>query len=140
MDEKVLIDKDQFPTDEIIFSHLGRSKAAWKAVFKHIDSSHPDITGQWKFYNDYKSWLMKASRKSKTIFWLSLIQKTFRITFYFSEKAEAQLAKEKISPGLKKEFARINKYGKFRNITLMMDKKENVELVKELIELKLKVK
>jgi hypothetical protein len=140
MDKPVLTDKDQFPTEEIIFSNIGRTKTVWKSVFQYIHTNHPDFLEQWRYYNDGKSWLMKLTRKSKTIFWLGVLNGVFRITFYFSEKAVVEIMKGKLSAKLWKKFNEANKVGKSTSITLLMDDKQNVELVKELILVKLQVK
>ena len=87
MDKRVLTDSTIFPTDEVVFSHLGKTKSLWIALFELISNEYPDISKEWRYYNDGKSWLMKVTRKAKTVFWLSVIEKTFRITFYFTDKA-----------------------------------------------------
>lgn len=139
MDKIILNDKDQFPTEEIIFSHIGKSKIYWESLFEYIHSNHPDISEQWKYYKDGKSWLLKVARKSKTIFWLSLVQNTFRITFYFGDKAEPAVMKSKIPAKLKKQFKDGKRYGKIRGLTLIMKSDQNVEAAKELILIKIKV-
>lgn len=140
MDRIILNDKNQFPTEEIIFSHIDKSKTFWESLFKHIHTNHPDFSEEWRYYNDGKSWLMKVTRKSKTIFWLSLVENTFRITFYFGDKAETAMKESRISAALKKQFVDGRRYGKIRGLTLMMDNKQNVESTKELISIKLKIK
>jgi hypothetical protein len=132
--------KDQFPTEEIIFSHIGRTKTHWKSVFEYIHSNHPDISEEWKYYNDGKSWLMKVRRKSKTIFWLSVIKNAFRITFYFGDKAGPAIMKSKIPAELKNQFKKGKKYGKIRGLTMIMKNKQNVEAVKELISIKINLR
>lgn len=140
MDQIILSDKDQFPTEEIIFSHIGKSKAIWESTFNYIHISHPDFTEQWRYYNDGKSWLMKVTKKTNTIFWLSIIPESFTITFYFGDKAEQYIMKSTISDALKDQFKDGKRYGKIRGLTLIMNKKQNVEFVKELISIKLKIK
>ena len=68
MNKPILTNKDQFPTDEIIFSHIGKSKVIWESLFLHIYEKHPDLNTEWRYYNDGKSWLMKVTLKSRTIF------------------------------------------------------------------------
>lgn len=140
MDHVILSDKNQIPTEEIIFSHIGKSKVIWESIFKYIHVNHPDFTEQWRYYNDGKSWLMKVTKKTNTIFWLSIIPKSFTITFYFGDKAEQSIMKSTISDALKEQFKNEKRYGKIRGLTLIMNKKQNVEYVKELISIKLKIK
>jgi len=104
MEIAILNNKDQFPTDEIIFSHIGKLSTLWKAVFEFIHKSYPEIETQWRYYNDGKSWLMKVTRKTKTIFWLSLYEKTFRTTFYLTAKAEEAIISSTLPDKVKQTF------------------------------------
>lgn len=140
MNDQVLKDKEIYPTEEIIFSHIGKTKTHWEALFNYIHANHSDFNEEWRYYNDGKSWLMKITHKTKTIFWLSLIPKAFRITFYFGDKAEPAIMNSAISDELKKDFMEGERYGKIRGITLQMKSKENIETAKELIRLKLAAK
>ncbi len=139
METGVLTDKNQFPDEEIIFSNIGKNKLLWISLFGYIHEHHPEINEEWRYYNDGKSWLLKITRKSKTIFWLSVIKGTFRITFYFSAKAEKAVYECPISEELKEQF-RNGKGNKIRGITVVFKNKKSVEEAKELIGLKLSIK
>jgi hypothetical protein len=132
----VLSDKNQFPTEEIVFSHIGKNKSLWEIVFEYIHKNHPDFSEEWRYYNDGKSWLLKVTRKSKTIFWLSVISGTFRTTFYFTAKAEEAINNSRISDKLKEQY-RNKKGDKIRGITIVFKNRKDIEFVKELIRIKL---
>lgn len=138
MDQVILSDKDQFPTEEIIFSHIGNSKIIWQNLFEFIHSDYPEFNEEWRYYKDGGGWLMKVTKKSKTIFWLSIIKNTFWVTFYFGDKAEPAIMESKISDELKTGFKNGKRFGKIRAITLVMKRKKEIEFVKELIPIKLK--
>ena len=140
MEAPVLTDKDQFPTDEIIFSLIGRKKSLWTSVFNYISANHSDVEVQWRYYNDGKSWLMKAVRKSKTIFWLSVIKNTFRTTFYITGKAEKAVLESDIPDELKKTFADGLKSNKFHGLTVIFKNKSDLETFKSLFVLKVSLK
>lgn len=140
MEQPILTDKNQFPTEEIIYSHIGKPKILWQSLFDHIHTNHPDISEQWRYYNDGKSWLLKVTRKAKTIFWLSLIKNSFRITFYFTDKAEEAINKSSISDELKKQFKEGKSYGKIRGLTITFKNKKDIEYAKALIVIKLSIK
>ena len=140
MEEKVLTDKNQFPTDEVIFSYIGKSKIYWESIFQHIHINHPDFAEQWRYYNDGKAWLLKVTRKSKTIFWLSIYKDLFRITFYFCDKAEPTIMESSVSDQIKEQFKNGKRYGKIRGITLIIDNKKVIEYIKALITIKLSIK
>ena len=140
MEEKVLTDKNQFPTDEVIYSHIGKSKIYWEYIFEHIHTNHPDFSEEWRYYNDGKSWLLKVTRKKKTIFWLSIIKDSFIITFYFGDKAEQSIIESVISDKLKDNFLNGKRYGKIRGITIIIKNNRDIDDVKSLIRIKLSIK
>lgn len=140
MKELVLKDKDIYPTEEVIFSHINKSRTTWNSVFKYVHTNHPELNEEWRYYNDGKSWLLKVTNKTKTIFWLEVVTDAFRITFYFSEKAVQSFPKQSVSKQLDKKIKESNKVGKSVALTFLMNDKQNVELVKEAIELKIKTK
>lgn len=111
----------------------------WKSLFGYIHENHPDFSEEWRYYNDGKSWLLKVTRKSKTIFWLSVIKGTFRTTFYFTIKAEEVINKSPISEELKEQF-RNKKEDKIRGVTVIFKNQKSVEDAKELVGLKLSIK
>lgn len=140
METQVLSDKSQFPTDEVIFSHIGKAKPLWVELFKYLDKEHPDFTREWRYYNDGKSWLMKVQRKKKTVFWVSVIKGTFRTSFFIHEKARKLVEDSVISEELKDQFRTGRSFGKLRGITVLYKTKKDVGYAKELIGIKLSVK
>jgi hypothetical protein len=136
MEPMVLTDPKQFPSEDVVFSHLGRQRAQWEALFEHLRAEHPDCVAQWRYYNDGKSWLLNVSRKKKTIFWLSVISGTFRITAYFTDKARDAIRASALSDDLKAQFLGAAPIGKLRGITITFRKKRDVEDAKVLVALK----
>ena len=137
MEDRVLTDRNQFPTDDVIFAHLGRRRALWEALFAFIRAEHPDCIAEWRYYNDGKSWLLNLSRKKKTVFWLSLAAgRTFRVTAYFTDKAGDAIDASALSAELKDQWRSGRSYGKLRGITITFRKKQDVEDAKVLVALK----
>ena len=136
MDAPVLGDRNQFPTDEVIFAHLGRRRALWDALFEFVRAGHPDCIAEWRYYNDGKSWLLNLSRRKKTVFWLSVIRGSFRITAYFTDKARDAIRASALSAELKEPFLKELPAGKLRGITITFSRKRDVEDAKVLVALK----
>ncbi len=136
MDKPVLSDPSLFPTDEILFSHLGRAKPSFVSLFEYNHARFPEFVERWKYYNDGKSWLMNVSTKKKTLFWLSVNDGYFRTTFYLNAKAAQRVASIKIPEELKTKFEETAGQ-KFRGITVVVKAKKDVETYKELLSLKL---
>jgi hypothetical protein len=140
MDKPLLSNKEQFPTEEVIFSHIGKSRTQWKAMFDYIHLHYPEFTEEWRYYKDGKSWLFKTVKKAKTIFWLSVIPNSFKATFYFGDKAEQAILDSSISDLLKDSFQNGKRYGKIRGITIQIESQSDIDNVISLIEIKLKLK
>jgi hypothetical protein len=140
MDQPVLSDKTQFPTDEIISLHLGKTKDIWDSFFGYLHVNYPDITSEWRYYSDGKSWLMKNTQKKKTVFWLSVLKGTFRITFYFTDRAAKAIADSTIPVEMKKQFKDGKHYGKIRGLTVVFKYKKDIETAKTLLAIKLSIK
>lgn len=136
MEPLVLTDKDQFPSREVIATHVGKRMALWDALFEAIHAEHPDFEERWRYYSDGKSWLMNVSRKKKTVFWLAVIHNGFRITAYFTDKAAKAIQASALSEELKEQFANGKKYGALRAITITFTKKKDLQNARALFALK----
>jgi len=136
MEPHVLTDPKLFPSDEVVFSHLGKTRSLWEAFFEFIHAEHPDFELKWRYYNDGKSWLMNVSRKKKTVFWLSVARGSFRITCYFTDKAAAAIEASALSDELKAQFIGGKRYGKLGGITVTVKKKGDLKDARALVALK----
>jgi hypothetical protein len=140
MDHPVLGDKNQFPTEKVIFSHIGKTKALWQSFFNYLHTEHSDFVEEWRYYNDGKSWLMKVTRKTKTIFWLSILEDAFRVTFYFTDKAAQAIESIPISNKLKMKFREEKPLGKLRGLTILFGDPRDAQDAQALISVKLSLK
>jgi hypothetical protein len=136
MEPPVFGDRNEFPSDDLIFARLGKRRALWDSLFEFIRAEHPDFTEQWRYYNDGKSWLLNVSQKKKTVFWLSVTRDSFRITAYFTDKAREAILASALSHELKDPFLEKVPAGKLRGMTIAFTKKRDVEDAKVLVALK----
>jgi hypothetical protein len=138
-EKPILKDPDQYPTEEVVYSFIGKKKALWKSFFTVLHEQHPDLSEEWKYYKDGNNWLMKVTRKSKTIFWLSVWKNAFKITFYFSDKAEELINNSDIPDDLKNEFKNGKRYGKIRGLTIVFRNKKDIGYAEALIAIRIKI-
>lgn len=136
MTRPVMDDAGQVPTEEMVFGYIGEKKAQWASLFDWVQAEHPDLESEWRFYKDGNSWLMKTVRKKKTIFWLSVVDGGFIVTFYFGDKAEPAILESPVSQNLKDAFVNGKRYGRIRGISIPMDDDAAVADVKTLIPMK----
>ena len=130
MEPLVLTDKSVYPHDDLIFSIIGNNSVYWKELLAAIRERFPESEEVWKYYNDGKSWLLKVSKKTKTIFWCSILKDSFRITFYFTDKAEQAIINSPISDDLKENFIKGKRYNKIRGLTIIFKYKRDIEYAK----------
>ena len=140
MEPIVLTDPNVQPTEELIFSIIGENSVYWEQIIDYVYENHFDITEEWRFYNDGKSWLYRALRKKKTLYWIGVIKETFRVSFWFGDKAEPVLLASTLAVNIKDEFMIAQRYGNIRAISIEMRSPEDLENVLKLIELKAKIK
>jgi len=139
METIVLTDRFTTPNDEIIFSIIGDKKFLWQRIMNFLHDNHSDISEVWRFYDDGKCWLFRTLKKKKTIFWIGIVDCTFRVSFYLADMATPLIVQSELPEKIKKEF--LNTAGnKFRSITIKMSGADDAENVIKLIEIKLKLK
>ena len=136
----VLSDKQIIPTDDYIFSIIGEKKILWQAIMNYVSENYKDISGSWNYYNDGKQWLFKLVQKKKTIFWAGVLKDTFRVSFYFGDKAEPLVDASDLPRNIKDDFKNGKHYGKIRAVSIKISDLTDVESVKKLIQIKIKAK
>jgi hypothetical protein len=139
MEPLVLSDKSVTPTDEQIFSILGENRIHWQKLMHGIAEQFPEAKGEWNYYNDGKNWLFKMVRKKKTLFWIGVLSDTFRVTFYFGDKAEKLIHESNLTADLKEEFRNGKHYGKIRGLSVKITQAQDITHVFILAGIKSKV-
>ena len=135
-----LTDKNIVPTEKLISSIIGYNEVFWQRIMKNASDNYPEITGGWNYYNDGKQWLFKLVHKKKTLFWASLMNDTFRITFWLGDKAEPFIEEAILPPFIKDEFRNARKYGSVRPLSIIVREQSDADNVITLISLKYKIK
>jgi hypothetical protein len=136
----ILSDKQIIPTDELIFSLIGDKKILWQSIMNRASENYKNISGGWNYYNDGKQWLYKLVQKKKTIFWAGILKDTFRITFYFGDKAESIIDNSNLPQVIKDGFKTSKKYGAIRAVTIKVVDLTDVDNVLILIGIKHNIK
>ena len=136
----LLTDKDIYPTDEYIFSIIGKKKLFWQQIMDYMTANYKDSAGVWNFYNDGKRWLFKMTIKKKTIYWAGILNDTFRITFYLGNKAEAIIDNSDLPQNIKDEFKTAKRYGLIRPVSFLAGGQTDVDNILKMIALKCKMK
>ena len=140
MEPIILNDKSVTPTEDLVFSIIGDKRILWQQIMNYLQDNYRDITEVWKFYNDGKSWLFRTLKKGKTIFWIRVLEDTFRIAFYFGNKAEPIIEQSDLPKSIKIDFRNAKRFNTIRGISIEMTDEDDAVNAIKLIELKLKIK
>lgn len=140
MSNLCLNNKEEYPTDEVLASHLGDAKPAWDVFMDMLEKDFPEISHEWRYYNDGKSWLCKVTKKKKTVCWVGVFDKHFKTTFYFTDKAADLIADSKLSKKYKDQFKDGKYYGKIKGIPVEIKKPSDLKDTRTLIGIKEQLK
>lgn len=140
MESVELNDQSVLPTDEIIFSMIGDKELLWKQTLAYLYDNSKDISEEWKYYKDGKSWFFRTLKKKKTFFWIRVLKDTFKIAFWFADKFEPMILQSDLPDDIKAAYQNANRFGQSRCINIEMTDSSDFETVKKLIDLKLKAK
>ncbi len=135
-----LNDVNEFPDDKVLARQFGAAKTAWDAFMVLLAVATPPMAVEWRYYNDGKSWLCKVTHKDKTICWASAWEKFFKVSFYFTAKAEAAIGNSALDPAIKYSFLHPKGKCSLRPVTTEVRKKADLKPIEELIGIKLKAK
>jgi hypothetical protein len=119
---------------------LGEVKIVWDSFNAFLKEDYPALSTEWRYYNDGKSWLCKIIKKKKTVCWVSVYENMFKTTFYFPIRAEEFISGSDLKKQYIDQFITGKAYGKIKGITVDINKPEDLETTKTLIELKEKFK
>lgn len=134
---QLLRDKNVFPTPDVLEKALGkRGCAAWTELLDTLTGEDYGLAFEWRFYNDGKAWLGKATYKKKTIFWLSVYEGFFRTNFYFTEKTRGGVLELNIDGKIKATFAEVEAAGRMVQLPLLISTKRQIKDALELIRYK----
>ncbi|MDR1182143.1 MAG: DUF3788 domain-containing protein [Bacteroidales bacterium] len=140
MNEKPLLNEQAiFPSNEVLNAFLAESYPAFEQLSAILTNEH-SLVLEWNYYNDGRCWLCKVLNRKKNLFWLSVCDKFFKITFYFIEKHLESFTALDISETLKEELYRAKPIGKLLPLLLEIRTREQFPDLLKIVEFKKKLK
>lgn len=113
-------DPNVAPTKQMIAEGLGKVNLIYLEFIETL-KEHGISLMDWRYYNDGKAWLSKGeykwttvrgTNKVKPIFWLSMWESFFKVSFFFSEKIRDQLLALPVSEDTKELIRKTPPHGK----------------------------
>lgn len=126
--EQLFRNPDIQPTSDTIAKALGEANDAYMKFIIELDRH--SIHLEWRYYTDGKAWLAKGLYKwtgarggqyETTVFWLSIWDSYFKVTFYIPQKARANVLSLPIDEAVKKMMENSNLMGKLNFYPLIFD-------------------
>lgn len=116
----VLNNPDLYPDERVLNEALSENGLNfYNKLLKTITlKSGMGLTCEWHYYKDGKSWLCKVVNKKRTIFWLSVWEGYFKVSFYFTEKHKEGIESLPISESAKNQFIASKPIGKLIPLTI----------------------
>jgi hypothetical protein len=136
--KQLLRDPDIAPTSEAIAAGLGSANDAYVKFVKELESNYGITLMDWRYYNDGKAWLSKGeykwvtsrgTNKVKPLFWLSIWEGFFKVSFFFSTGLQDELAALPISQNARDIIQNTDPMGKTaRFIAVIIDIESDSQL------------
>ena len=140
MERPLLQDPDITPVKEVLQNVLKESYPVFEEMMTIITDAKYGLVPEWNYYRDGKAWLCKVVYKKKTVFWLSVWDKYFRTSFYFTEKHLSGIAELEIEESIMEDFRSRKPTGKLFPLVISLSRKEQIKDLLKIIEFKKSLK
>lgn len=119
-DRQRLRDPEILPDDALIKECLGNAYTVFSEFLDELSQKEGISLMEWRYYNDGKAWLSKGEYSRKTargakkipIFWLSIWDGFFKISFFFQYEKLADLLSLPLCAGTKECIGNARPLGK----------------------------
>jgi hypothetical protein len=122
VEHQILTDPMAKPEGIVLEDALGKNHKLYMDFLNKINALN--LSPEWNYYNDGKSWLCKLLNKKKNMCWLSVWNTGFKLTFYFAEKAIGGIYELDIDNEIKSSAKEMKPVGKSHPVILLNKKKK----------------
>ena len=140
MSTPLFTDKSQQPNHKLISEKIGKNFTYWEKFTQSLKDRYPELILEWKFYRDAGRWLLPVSGKKKNLCWISFIDDTFMVGFWFGHKLTPAFESSDLPEKIKTDFrnAEQNKMG--RGLSIKVYSETHLDEVFELLKFKAQLK
>ena len=132
----VLKDISILPSKKVLQHGLGETYPVYEEFIGIVTDKIFDLTIEWRYYNDGKAWLCKAQHRKKTVCWISVWDKCFRVSFYFTHRNSPGIADLDINEEIKRKFSSNKHIGKLLPLVIKVTQKKQLKDILKIIEYK----
>lgn len=138
MSENAFLSKDVKPTEELIKENLLVNYSQLEEIRKFIDDTLGETLEEWKNYGKKIGWLLKKLYKKRNLFFITICNGYFNVTFVFGDKAVNSIVDSAISPSLKTALMEARKYAEGRGLSIKVEDDKYLPDIKALLQIKVK--
>lgn len=135
--QQLLRNPDIKPTNQVIAKGLGEANNTYIRFVNDLKKYGISLM-EWRYYNDSKAWLSKGeykwttsrgTNKVKPIFWLSIYEGFFKVSFSFSEKTRDKLLALSVGEETKKLIENAKPHGKsMKYLSIIFDIEDDKQM------------
>ena len=133
----VFTDKSKLPGDLELAETLGETKQLWDQLKDYVKEIVPDIIEDWKHYGKSSGWTMKLLKKKRNLFFSYPGQGFFTIGFVFGDKAVQAVENSSLPQDIITTLKEARKYAEGRGLPVPVKNRDDLEVVKKLITIKI---
>ncbi len=131
-------DKLVKPDDQRIKKALDDNYKCWKELRTSLDKEYGDLKEEWKFYGQKLGWTLKLFYKKRNLFFSSVYDGYFVISFVYGDKAVAVIKESDLPDGIISELMNAKKYAEGRGLRIEVRKEDDVKTILKLVKIKIK--
>ena len=140
METRAFTDPSVKPDDKLIHSIIGEKLALWNEFTQYLFENYTDVKLEWKFYKDAKSWLLPVEIRKKNIAWVTIIDRTFRVSFWFGKKLETHVEQSDLPEEIIELYRKADQNKMGRGLSIFVNTRKDMEYIKRLLDFKSKFK
>lgn len=138
MENQLLRDLTVPPTNEVLEMSLGECFETYQKFIESVKAE--GMATGWNYYKDGKAWLCKITYKNKTVCWLSVWDKYFKLGFYFSAKNCSGVSDLPIDETIKIAFNESPMQGRLKPLVIKMTQTDQIDDVMKIADFKKNLK
>ena len=137
MAASVFSEKSEMPDSAALDAALGKSSALLKDIEEHVLDQFGPPDHEWKFYSKTAGWTMALVHGGRRIFHLIPLSGLFTVVFTLGDRAVTVAMESSLPDEVKSEIDGARKYAEGRSIRHGVSTAADVEIVKQLVTIKL---
>lgn len=136
MEIQLLREEEIFPEAKVIEKAIGSAYRIYDEFISTIEGESYRLVPEWNYYRDGKAWLCKIVFRKKTILWLSVWKRYFKVSFYFTEKTIGGIHELTIDDKIKKSLKEGTNVGKLIPVIINVKHKSQINDILQIIRYK----